>query len=133
MPRRGSTKIRGLSKSISLHGFRGHVRYTKVLRAAKQDDRLRKINERRIASLQGIYIPSHRCPSNWVNHYLALPVEDRDAADQMFEDQGMNIQYDEPLPFQSQESDHDSEDDEDEFFALSRHVSEWSGFFIPLV
>ncbi|KIM55665.1 hypothetical protein SCLCIDRAFT_134238 [Scleroderma citrinum Foug A] len=101
MPRRGSTKIQGLSKSISLHGFRGCVQYTKVLHTAKQDDCLREINELCIASLR------------------ALPVEDWDAADQMFEDQGMNIQYDEPVPFQSPESDHDSEDDEDEFSGLS--------------
>ena len=47
----------------------------------------------------------------------------------MFEDQGMNIQYDEPVPFQSLESDHDSEDDDDEFSGLSQHVSGWSAFF----
>ena len=41
----------------------------------------------------------------------------------MFEDQGMDIQYDEPPPLNTQDSDHDSENDSDEFSGLSNHVS----------
>ena len=43
----------------------------------------------------------------------------------MFEDQGMDIQYDGPIPFQSAESDCDSEVEEDEFSGLSRYISAW--------
>ena len=68
MGRRGSTKIRGLSKSISLHGFKGNVRYTKILRAAQQEDRLREIDERRVASLQGMSFDY--CPPARVTYYL---------------------------------------------------------------
>ncbi|KIM59579.1 hypothetical protein SCLCIDRAFT_1217525 [Scleroderma citrinum Foug A] len=53
----------GLSKSVSLHVSRGHVCYTRTLRAGKQADRLRNIDEQRAAALQG------------------LPVEDQEAID----------------------------------------------------
>ncbi|KIM59578.1 hypothetical protein SCLCIDRAFT_1185807 [Scleroderma citrinum Foug A] len=42
----------------------------------------------------------------------------------MFEDQGMDVHYDLPAPFNSPDSDHDSGSD-DEFSRLSEHVSGW--------
>jgi len=59
---------------------------------------------------------------------LALPAEDQDMVDQMFEDQGMDVQFDEPVPFNSPESEHDSESNGDEFSELSNYVSEWFVF-----
>jgi len=55
-------------------------------------------------------------------HLPALPVEDQEAVDRMFEDQGMDIHCDLLAPFNSPDSDHDSEND-DEFLRLSEHIS----------
>ena len=62
---------------------------------------------------------------NWCNStLLALPIEEQDAVVQMFEDEGMDIQYDVPIPFNSLDSDHDGDNDSDndnEFSGLSQH------------
>ncbi|KAI5984618.1 hypothetical protein EDD15DRAFT_2201177 [Pisolithus albus] len=104
MSRRTSTRLRGLSKSVSLHGFRGHVRRTRVLQAGRQADRLCSNDKQRVADVQ------------------LLAAEDQDTVDRMFEDQGMNIDTGEPVPFSNPDSDSDNESD-DEFSGLPEHVS----------
>ena len=54
MSHRSLKRFRGLSKSVSVHGFRGGSRYTRVLRAGRQAERLHEIEERRIAEVQGV-------------------------------------------------------------------------------
>ncbi|KAI6029694.1 hypothetical protein BKA83DRAFT_4568584 [Pisolithus microcarpus] len=106
MSRRTSTRLPGLSKSISLHGFRGRVRRTRVLQAGRQADRLRNNDKQRVADIQ------------------LLAAEDQDAVDRMFEDQGMDLGNGEPVPFSSPDSDSDHESDH-EFSGLPEHVSGW--------
>ncbi|KIM60736.1 hypothetical protein SCLCIDRAFT_26439 [Scleroderma citrinum Foug A] len=90
MSRRSTKRYPGLSKSVSLHGFRGGIRYMKVLHAGRQAECLRNIDERHLADIQ---------------------------------DQGMDIQYDEPPPLNTRDSNHDSENNSDEFSGLSNHIS----------
>ncbi|KAI6130600.1 hypothetical protein EV401DRAFT_2066179 [Pisolithus croceorrhizus] len=106
MSHQTSARFSGLSKSVSLHGFRGRVRRTRILQAGRQAARLHSIDEQRVADLQ------------------MLAVEDQDAVDRMLEDQGMDIQYQDAVPFSSLDSGTDSEND-DEFSGLSKTVSGW--------
>ena len=51
-----SKQVPGLSKSISLHSFKGCVRQTRTLQAGRQAERIQHVNERRITALQGTFI-----------------------------------------------------------------------------
>ena len=56
MSRRTSIRYPGLSKSVSLHAVRGRSRRTTILRAGKQAERLREIDEQRAAAIEGMHI-----------------------------------------------------------------------------
>jgi hypothetical protein len=61
----------------------------------------------------------------------ALAPQDQDAVDQTFEDQGMDVRYDEPIPYNSPDSDYETDDDDDNnnnnsgLSGLSKHISGW--------
>jgi hypothetical protein len=55
MNRQLAKRVRGLSKSIAVHGVRGHTRHTTMLKAGRQAEHIREMAERRAAELQGIF------------------------------------------------------------------------------
>ena len=100
MPCQTSTKIPGLSKSISIHGFRGRIQQTRTLHARNQADYLHEIHEQHAMELQGIYvIYSFMLTLQQVIPVLSTDVQD--TVDWMFEDQGIDVQCNELMPFNS--------------------------------
>jgi len=62
-----------------------------------------------------------------------LPPEDQAAADQMYEDQGMDFNYDQPQPHNDTDSGpkgDDNSDNGDEFATLFKDISGWYLCFI---
>ncbi|KAI9449024.1 hypothetical protein HD554DRAFT_2044479 [Boletus coccyginus] len=96
MPRSFAKRINGLSKSIAVHGLRGRARHVTILKAGRQAERMQQMAERRTAELEAS---------------LALSAEDQVAVERMYEDQGIAVHYDEPMPFSSADSGQDDDDD----------------------
>ncbi|KAI9566711.1 hypothetical protein HD554DRAFT_2040084 [Boletus coccyginus] len=77
--------------------------------AGCQAERMQQMAERRTAELEAS---------------LALSTEDQVAIEHMYEDQGITVHYDEPMPFSSADSDQDDDNDgydmEEEFNDLTK-------------
>ncbi|KAF8432720.1 hypothetical protein L210DRAFT_2766329 [Boletus edulis BED1] len=109
MPRH-STRINGLSKSISDHSFkRGNIRRTTILHARDQASRMQRAAQQRTAEVQ------------------LLTPEDQDLVDSMMQDHGMPIAFDDVPGGEIVgvvEPDIDT-DEEDEFRGLAEGFSGW--------
>ncbi|KAG6373645.1 hypothetical protein JVT61DRAFT_6308 [Boletus reticuloceps] len=100
----------GLSKSIYVHSFKDGVRRTTTLRPGKRVERLRRIKVQHALEVQG------------------LSPADQDTVDRMFEDQAMDVCYDEPLPNNPLDLDYEdveSDDDNEGFSSLAKPVPGW--------
>ncbi|KAG1883209.1 uncharacterized protein F5891DRAFT_990896 [Suillus fuscotomentosus] len=70
----GVGRVKGLSKSIISHGFRGGHRYSKVLAAGKQSQRMAEADSSRQAAIQ------------------EMSAEDRSRVENMMADFGMDVE-----------------------------------------
>ena len=65
---RGSMKVKGLSKSIISHSFRGRQRQSRILLASHQHQRKEAIDASRQADVQGMFYNSYSISSNLAPH-----------------------------------------------------------------